>query len=104
MGKTETLLEVLAGVSAAHSDNFGILAKTVASHRGHMTSCLVILNGWDAKRREFHQQTSGTGITCVPLAVGHGERPAGYDGLWLESGEIERDLLRLPPRLSAAML
>jgi len=104
MGKAETLLEVLAGVKIDGEDRFDTLSRTVASHRGHMTSCIVILNGWDSKRAEFIQSLLKAGIICVPFAVGHGERPPGFAGHWLESGEIERDLLRLPPRFSAATI
>ena len=104
MGKTETLLEVLAGVQLDGENRFDALARTVASHRGHMTSCLVILNGWDPERAEFIKSLLKVGIRCVPFAVGHGERPDGFSGHWLESGEIERDLLRLPPRFSAARI
>ncbi len=104
MGKTETLLEVLAGVSLEGGEDFETLSRTVSGHRGHMTSCLVILNGWDAGRSEFLTGLLKSGITCVPIAIGHGERPPGFPGHWLESGEIERDLLRLPPNLPAARL
>ena len=104
MGKAETLLEVLAGVRMDGENRFDALARTVASHQGHMTSCLVILNGWDSERAEFIKSLLKVGITCVPLAVGHGERPDGFGGHWLESSEIERDLLRLPPRFSAATM
>ena len=104
MGKTETLLEVLAGVGIDDEERFETLSRTVASHRGHMTSCLVILNGWDTKRAEFIRSLLKSGITCVPFAVSQGERPTDFPGHWLESGEIERDLLRLPPSFSAARM
>lgn len=104
MGKAEMLLEVLAGVSLDGEERFDTLSRTVSSHRRHMTSCLVILNGWDAKRAKFVSSLLKSGITCVPFAVGHGKRPPDFAGHWLESGEIERDLLRLPPSFSAARL
>ena len=104
MGKTETLLEVLAGVQLDGDNRFADLSRTVASHRSHMTSCLVILNGWDTVRAEFIKSLLKADVTCVVFAVGHEERPAGFSGYWLESGEIDRDLLALPPSFSAARM
>ncbi len=104
MGRTETLLEVLAGVGGEELDRFEALSRTVTCHDGNMTSCLLILNGWDEKRAGFVRSLLLSGITCVPIAIGAGERPSGFSGHWLESGEIERDLLRLPRELSAATL
>jgi uncharacterized protein (DUF58 family) len=103
MDRTEKLLEVLAGVQMEEKERFEILARTVSRHREQMTSCLLMLNGWDKAREDFVKQLLKGGIICVPLVIGPGERPPGVIGYWLESGEIARDLLRLPSRLSAAM-
>ena len=72
-------------------------------HREQMTSCLLILNGWDESREDFVKTLLKAGIPCVPLVVGNGPPPPGLIGHWLECGEIARDLLRLPNRLSAAI-
>jgi uncharacterized protein (DUF58 family) len=103
MDRTEKLLEVLAGVELEHGAQLDLLAQTVIRHREKMTSCLLVLNGWDEARAHFVKTLLKAAIPCVPLIVGNGTAPRGVIGHWLESGEIARDLLRLPTRLSAAM-
>lgn len=102
MERAEKLLEVLAGVGMEPESRLDILSRTVIRHREKMTSCMVILNGWDDGRAEFVRSLLKSGILCVPLVVGNGPPPPGVIGHWLECGEIARDLLRLPTRLSAA--
>jgi hypothetical protein len=102
MERAEKLLEVLAGVEIQHDARLELLAQTVIRHREKMTSCLLILNGWDESRAEFVKSLLKAAIPCVPLVIGNGTAPPGVIGHWLECGEIARDLLRLPTRLSAA--
>ena len=52
--RAEKLLEVLAGViPGADRRIHQALAQLVLRHRDDLTSCLVILNGWDESRAEF---------------------------------------------------
>lgn len=102
MERMEKLLEVLAGVELEHGSRLDLLAQSVIRHREKMTSCLLVLNGWDDTREEFVKSLLKAAIPCVPLVVGNGAAPPGLIGHWLECGEIARDLLRLPTRLSAA--
>ena len=97
--RAEKLLEVLAGVSPERTENYAELAKLVIRHRDDLTSCLVIFNGWDEARAEFLKKLIRGGIVCAPLIVGKGAAAHGAPGHWLESGEIARDLKRLPTRL-----
>ena len=103
MERAEKLLEVLADVSIEETEHLNLLSGTVIRHREKMTSCLLILNGWDERRAEFVGSLIKAAIPCVPLVVGTGPPPPGVIGHWLENGEIARDLLRLPTRLSAAI-
>lgn len=103
MERADKLLEVLAGVHCGEEENFKLLNRTVVSHRDQITSCLLILNGWDKARADFVTSLAKSGILCVPLVIGPGSAPKGVSGHWLESGEIPRDLLRLPNHLSPAM-
>jgi uncharacterized protein (DUF58 family) len=103
MERMEKLLEVLAGVHMEHDPRLEVLSQTVIRHREKMTSCLLILNGWDASRATFVKTLLKADIQCVPLVVGNGPPPPGLIGHWLEYGEIGRDLLRLPTRLSTAI-
>lgn len=94
--RAEKLLEVLAGVTPARSGDHKALARLVLRHGDDLTSCLVILNGWDESRAELLQTLARGGVVCVPILIGRGQRPAEAPGHWLESGHIARDLKRLP--------
>jgi uncharacterized protein (DUF58 family) len=98
--RAEKLLEVLAGVTPQRSEDFSALSRLVLRHRDDLTSCLIILNGWDDGRAGFLKTLSRGGVTCVPLVVGSGPAPVSIPGPWLESGNIAADLQRLPTRMS----
>ncbi len=100
--RAEKLLEVLAGVTPERTNSYDSLARLVLRHRDDLTSCLVILNGWDATRANFINTLTSQGIVCATLVIGVGKAPPGIQGHWIESGNIARDLRRLPPRLSVA--
>ena len=97
--RAEKLLEVLAGVQPERTENFRDLARLVLRHRDDLSSCLVIFNGWDESRAELLASLTRGGIVCVPIIVGMGSAPTGAPGHWLESGQIARDLQRLPVHL-----
>ncbi len=98
--RAEKLLEVLAGVTPERTDHFKELAKLVLRHRDDLTSCLVIFNGWDDARAEFLQALTRGGVICAPVIIGKGAAHGSPPGHWLQSGHIDRDLMRLPARLS----
>lgn len=98
--RAEKLLEVLAGVTPERVENFNALAQLILRHRDDLTSCLVIFNGWDETRAEFLQSLTHQGVVCAPIIIGKGPAPAGVPGHWLESGQVARDLQRLPSRLA----
>ena len=97
--RAEKLLEVLAGVTPHRTEDFTALSRLVLRHRDDLTSCLVILNGWDDSRAAFLKSLAQGGVTCVPLIIGSGAAPVGLPGPWLESGNIAADLQRLPTRM-----
>lgn len=101
LDRAEKLLEVLAGVTPERSGDFKALAQLVLQHRDDLTSCLVILNGWDETRAELLRTLTDAGVVCAPIVIGQGPSAAGVPGYWLESGHIARDLKRLPSQLSA---
>jgi uncharacterized protein (DUF58 family) len=103
MERTEKLLEVLAGVAMEDTELLDLLSSTVIRHREQMTSCLLILNGWDERRADFVGTLIKAGIPCVPLVIGNDPKPPGVVGHWLKNGHIARDLLRLPTRLSTVI-
>jgi len=97
--RAEKLLEVLAGVTPVRSGDHKALARLVLRHSDDLSSCVVILNGWDDSRAELLRSLSRGGVVCVPFIIGHGPRPADAPGHWLESGHVGRDLLRLPSKI-----
>lgn len=103
-GGARGLLEVLSAVHVEETARFRALSETVLRHRETMTSCLLVLNGWDEERESFVKGLMKNGVVCVPLVIGKGSAPDGLKGRWIDSGEIQRDLLRLPPHLSEATL
>jgi uncharacterized protein (DUF58 family) len=97
--RAEKLLEVLAGVTPSRRGDHKSLARLVLRHSEDLSSCVVILNGWDDSRAELLRSLTMGGVLCVPIVIGRGLRPAHVPGHWLESGHIARDLRRLPERL-----
>jgi len=103
LARAEKLLEVLAAVEAEPVADFQTLAELVLRHREEMTSCLVVLAGWDDQRAGFLRSLRRGGIVCAPIIVGNGPAPAGVPGAWVESGQLARDLRRLPRHLGRAI-
>lgn len=101
LARMEKLLEVLAGVEGDHEQQFASLSQLVLRHRDDLTSCVVVLAGWDEERADFLTMLAKGGMTCVPIIIGDGEKPDGVPGYWLRSGFIGEDLLKLPTKLSA---
>lgn len=100
--RAEKLLEVLAGVHPKRTGNLDSLAQLVIQHAGELTSCVVILNGWDEARRHFLDRLRTGGVVFTVLAVGHGPAPDGLPGLWLDASHIASALTQLPRRLPVA--
>lgn len=99
LARADRLLEALAAVEPEPGADFDRLHRLVLRYRDELTSCLVVLAGWDDLRRGFLRRLAESGIRGIPLVVGRGEPPPGVVGYWLESGELARDLRRLPTRL-----
>jgi uncharacterized protein (DUF58 family) len=97
--RAEKLLEVLAGVTPRRTGSHEALARLVLLHSDDLTSCVVILNGWDDSRAGLINSLTVGGVVCVPIIIGTGPRPEGIPGHWLESGHIARDLMRLPNQI-----
>jgi uncharacterized protein (DUF58 family) len=97
--RAEKLLEVLAGVTPSRRGDHKSLARLVLRHSEDLTSCVVILNGWDDSRADLLRSLALGGVVCVPIVIGRGEHPVEVPGHWLESGHIARDLRRLPGNL-----
>jgi uncharacterized protein (DUF58 family) len=98
--RVDKLLEILATVPPQRVENFTALAELILRHREDLSSCIVILNGWDSQRADFLKSLTRRGLLCVVFVIGKGEAPAAIPGYWLESGHVARDLLALPTHLA----
>ena len=99
LARAEKLLEVLAAVQPEAVPGFDVLARLVLRHRDELTSCLVIFAGWDDARAGFLRTLARGGIVCAAIIVSKAPAPAGLPGHWVQSGQLARDLRRLPTRL-----
>jgi uncharacterized protein (DUF58 family) len=97
--RAEKLLEVLAGVTPTRGGTLDALSELVLRHAADLTSCVVILNGWDDARRNFLAKLRSGGVVFTVLAVGQGEHPQGLPGIWLDAAQVERGLGQLPRTL-----
>lgn len=97
--RAEKLLEVLAGVSPERSGDHRSLAHLVLKYKDDMTSCVVVLNGWDDSRAELMEMLDRGGVLAVPIVVGEGDKPPGVPGYWLRSGDVSSEIGKLPTRL-----
>lgn len=100
--RTEKLLEILAAVSPERQENYEELARLVLRHRDDLTSCLIVLNGWDETRAKFLKTLASQGVACVPLIIGKDPSAGNAPGYWLESGKIAQCLQALPRQLLVA--
>jgi len=98
--RTEKLLEVLAAAQLEPNERFDTLTSTVIQHREHITSCILILNGWDETRIAFVRKIRSTGILSVPIIVGIGDAPPNIHGHWINSRQTAKDLMHLPAQFS----
>lgn len=98
--RAEKLLEVLAGVIPERTGDLKALGRLVLRYRDDLTSCVVILNGWDHLRADLLRMLDQGGLAVVPIIIGLGEKPDGVPGHWLRAGQIAQDLRALPQRFS----
>jgi uncharacterized protein (DUF58 family) len=94
----EHMLEVLAGVGASRPEEFAMLARALLAQRAALTSCILVLLGWDSARREVVAALRGSGIEVRVLLVCEraalpNPPPTGI--IALHPGEIEAGLASL---------
>lgn len=100
--RAQKLLEVLAGVHTTRNNDLESLSRLVLQHGSDLTACVVILNGWDDTRRRFLDRLRSGGVVFTVIASGHGPRPKGLPGIWLDAGKLRQGLANLPRNLPVA--
>lgn len=99
--RTEKLLEVLAAAHIEPTQRFDALSSSVIQHRDHITSSLLILNGWDEARQDFVRKLREAAVPCVPIIVGNQKPSTPIQGYWIDASHPARDLMHLPQKLAA---
>jgi len=67
--RAEHLLEVLAAVRMQEGPAIERLKHAVLARRGALTSCILVLAGWDEARRNLVEALRGSGLQVLALAV-----------------------------------
>ncbi|WP_052573399.1 DUF58 domain-containing protein [Haloferula sp. BvORR071] len=97
VARSETLLEVLAGVESSPREDFDSLAKLVRRHADDLAGCLCVFSGWSPARAQLLTTLTRAGIEASAMVICR-EKPATAVPRchFLRSGELAKDLLKLP--------
>lgn len=99
IARSETLLEVLAGVESSPAEDFDALAKLVQRHADDLAGCLCVFAGWSPSRAKLLQRLNRLGIETSAMVVVR-DRPGAVPRChFLRSADLAGDLLKLPHRL-----
>jgi uncharacterized protein (DUF58 family) len=90
----EHMLEVLAGVAPSRPQEFAALARAVLAQRPALSSCILVLLGWDDARCAFVEALARSGMEVRALLVS-AEAVSAKNLVVLRPGEIEAGLARL---------
>ncbi|MBK1825771.1 DUF58 domain-containing protein [Haloferula rosea] len=99
-GRSDTLLEVLAGVEASPTPEFESLKRLVLRHTEDLAGCLAVIAGWSPERAQLLNAISSAGVEIGAVVVCREipeSRPPRVH--FVRSSHLAADLLRLPPRL-----
>lgn len=92
--RVDHMLEVLAGVAPSRPGEFAALARAVLAQRAALSSCILVLLGWDEARRALYEALVRTGMEVRALVVSD-EKIHSAQAIVLHPGEIEAGLARL---------
>ncbi|MEK7950533.1 DUF58 domain-containing protein [Luteolibacter soli] len=99
IARSETLLEVLAGVESSPVEDFDSLGKLVQRHSDDLAGCLCVFAGWSPSRAKLLQRLNRMGIETSAMVVVR-EKPGAIPRChFLRSSELAADLMKLPRRL-----
>ena len=94
--RSESLLEILAGVRASAGVDFHRLHAAVLARRAALSGCILILLAWDEARQAMARALHQTGLPLQVLVVSEREPEAAPAWLHvLRPGRIEEGLARL---------
>jgi uncharacterized protein (DUF58 family) len=99
-GRTESLLEVLAGVESSPRPEFESLKRLVLRHSEDLAGCLAVLSGWSPERDALLRRIASAGVEIAAIVVCE-EPPAAVPPRVhpVRAGSIAEDLMRLPAKL-----
>lgn len=105
LAHSDTMLEILAGVSVCLDKTFHSLEHLVIEHVSEVSGCICVLLAWDDERRALIKKLQSLGVPLLVLLVaepGQGERIKAQIGnsaperfFILEAGRISEGLAQL---------
>ena len=99
IARSETLLEVLAGVESSPRQDFDSLSKLVQRHADDLAGCLCVFSGWSKSRARLLQRLNRAGIETSAVVICR-EKPAAMPRChFLRTGDLANDLMKLPRQL-----
>ena len=99
IARSETLLEVLAGVESSPREDFDSLSKLVQRHADDLAGCLCVFSGWSKSRARLLQRLNRAGIETSAVVICR-EKPAAMPRChFLRTGDLANDLMKLPRQL-----
>jgi uncharacterized protein (DUF58 family) len=99
IARSETLLEVLAGVESSPREDFDSLSKLVQRHADDLAGCLCVFSGWSKSRARLLQRLNRAGIETSAVVICREKPPAMPRCHFLRSGDLANDLMKLPRQL-----
>ncbi|MEO1856600.1 MAG: DUF58 domain-containing protein [Rubritalea sp.] len=98
--RVDKMLEVLAGLDMESKPDWEELRKMVLSHSDSLTTCFVVLCGWDEQRAQLINRLAASGVQLCVLLVKSGEESVLLDGcrepiVEIEVGRVEAGLSAL---------
>jgi len=98
-GRSDSLLEVLAGVEPSPKPEFESLKRLVLRHTEDLAGCLAVIAGWSPEREKLLSSISRSGVEIAAIVICREvpeTQPARVH--FVRSSHLAADLMRLPPR------
>jgi uncharacterized protein (DUF58 family) len=98
-GRTEPLMEALAGVQPDHQEKFADLRRLVLRHAEDLAGCLCLFTGWSRERSQLITSLQSNGISCAAIIVSAEKLSLPPHCYQIRPQTVEADLMRLPRQL-----
>lgn len=100
IGRSESLLEVLAGVDTSSTPEFDSLLRLVLRHSEDLAGCLAVFAGWSEQRLKLLNRIGAAGIAVSAIVVCREIPERKVPNVhFVRSSNLADDLMRLPPKI-----